>query len=882
MTLTPAFDEQVKQSLKNFQDGFSKSTPIDEVRQHVISTVCQLTRSPIGFILEKCFDGENTYLECRLAMVQDTEAVWQKIAVPGRVKAKHPQHNLYELLQFSRNEVLDQQSLNTITSLTASWPELKCAIAMPLGTANQPQQIIFVANAPHPYHIDIVKNLWPVFMMYYSQLLYLNNQQSSELRKAHSTENNADAMQWRSNFFQLKLAVSIPVISLDQDERIISINHAAETLLDRRSKELIKCHINEVLIQPNVIKGAVLNSGKNDDSKTMQQKAVKTSIKGAKNTILSVHLSALNYQDGQLKRTVLFLNPLTEDLNAYTQAALLAFQHTANNLPLGILQTDHNWHTDYVNSKFQELCQLGLYQLNGLSWNNIFHPDEVEEILAQLHDKMLKGESYSVQCQIQQGDEPTWMLFQATPNITTSGEIKGFIATLADYSEQHNAEEKLRILAENDPLTGLANRSQLYDRLSHALERIQRHGPLALLALDLDGFKQINDSLGHDAGDLLLVEVAKRLTSCVRSEDTVARVGGDEFLIILEDIKDALNAANLCEKILKELSAPFHIQRREIFISTSIGLSFAVTGNTSSAKNLMKQADLALYLAKDNGRNNYQYYSPDLEQISRRRLELGNALHRALERREFTPFYQLQLNIATGKVCGFEALLRWRHPTLGMLSPDEFIPILEDAGLIASVFTWMCRQSFQQMHQWIDHGLVDQDCVMSVNVSPRQFYDNSLVASVKECLLWANLPGSNVVIEVTETLLIQDHSATRDTLYKLKDMGVKVALDDFGTGYSSLSYLKKFPIDVIKIDRSFIQDILTDKEDSAITQAVIALALTLKLKVVAEGVENREILQQLALWKCDECQGYYLNRPMPANEVTALLPYTELNNLTKT
>lgn len=439
--------------------------------------------------------------------------------------------------------------------------------------------------------------------------------------------------------------------------------------------------------------------------------------------------------------------------------------------------------------------------------------------------------------------------------------MNGFLATLQDNSFQHETAERLRQIAEHDSLTGLANRTLFFRRLEDALENTSKTGSIALIALDLDGFKNINDSLGHDAGDQMLIDVSQRLLACARPADTVARVGGDEFYIIIDTPSSITQVDKIAESVLRRLSTPFRVGQQEMFVTASAGISFGYSKQSTTVKSLLKQADLALYSAKDSGRNNFQYYSPELEQASRQKLELGNGLHRALGRTEFEVHYQAQADISTKKLTGFEALLRWQHPLKGLVPPGEFIPLLEETGLILPVSRWLFHISFQQLKRWIKAGLVDENCTMAVNISPRQFRDKTLLQSIKGAITDAGLLGKNIVVEITETSLIQEQLQTREILENLRAMGVKIALDDFGTGYSSLSYLKKFPIDIIKIDRSFVKDSLDDRDDAAITQAVIALAKSLGLKVLAEGVDKSELLSLLEQWGCHCYQGYLLNKP---------------------
>ena len=401
---------------------------------------------------------------------------------------------------------------------------------------------------------------------------------------------------------------------------------------------------------------------------------------------------------------------------------------------------------------------------------------------------------------------------------------------------------------------------------------------LALLYLDLDGFKTINDTLGHDAGDQLLVAVARRLESCVRKEDTVARLGGDEFSILLHALHTPDIAATIASKVLAVLEKPFMLQDQEVFISTSIGIALSKTTADESknesdneSESLMKQADIALYRAKAAGRNNFQYFSEELELATKLRMDISNKLHRALERKEFEVFYQLQADIFTSCIIGTEALLRWHHPERGLLAPHEFIHILEETGLILPVSRWLWSKAFAQHKRWVELGLVSEKGHISINLSRRQLRDETIVTQLFTAIASANLQPSQVLVEITETALIEDSDFTLGVLNQFRQNGIQIALDDFGTGFSSLTYLKKFPIHIVKIDQSFIRDLLTDKDDAAITHAVVDLAHTLDLIVIAEGVDQLEKRQQLALWGCDQFQGYILNKPSDGQSVEQLM-----------
>jgi len=450
------------------------------------------------------------------------------------------------------------------------------------------------------------------------------------------------------------------------------------------------------------------------------------------------------------------------------------------------------------------------------------------------------------------------------------GQATHYVGIFTDLSQLKDSEKKLEFLAHHDPLTHLPNRSLLFYRIQLAINRCHRdHKQLALMMLDLDRFKNINDSFGHLAGDDLLQQVAKRLTASLRKLDTVARLGGDEFTILLEDVKDSESAAKVAQILINQISEPFCLSGfGDVKIGASIGISlFPEYGKTPEI--LMQQADSALYLAKSKGRGRYAYFSDDLTIAAQKRMALDNKLRKAIELGELSVFYQPQVDIVTGRIVGAEALLRWLSPLEGVIMPDSFIPMAEENGLIFQIGEFVLREVCRKGKQWQDEGL--SRISLAVNVSPHQFAQSDLELLVISILQETGFPPQCLELELTETALMVRQEENITLLNKLQSMGIRFAIDDFGTGYSSLAYLKKFPLDLLKIDKSFIEDIPKHADDMEIASSIIAIGETLGFKVLAEGVENNQQLEFLASKGCDLYQGYLFSKPLPAEGFAKLL-----------
>ncbi len=550
-------------------------------------------------------------------------------------------------------------------------------------------------------------------------------------------------------------------------------------------------------------------------------------------------------------------------------------QVTLNSIGDAVISTDVTGNITYLNMVAERMTGWSQIQAVGQPFTEVFRlidgvtreplPNPMDMAVQQ--NKTVGIDIDSVL--IRRDGVETSIEDSAAPIRDRSGRVTGAVIVFRDISAARSMALKMSRLAQHDFLTDLPNRPLLNDRLTQAIAQAHRsHKQLAVLFIDLDHFKNINDSLGHLTGDKLLQSVAQRLTACVRSSDTVSRQGGDEFIVLLADVDHPSAAGYSASKILAALSEQYNIDQHNLNVTMSIGISI-FPGDGKDAETLLKNADAAMYHAKDKGRNNYQFFKQDMNAKVVERLSVENSLRQALSRQEFILHFQPKVNFKTGVITGAEALIRWQHPVRGMLLPQQFIKIAEDSGFIIPIGLWTLKTACQQARDWQHAGL--RPIPVSVNISAVEFGHESLIDNIHHILAATGLDPQYLEIELTESALVQDVKSTMTTLQALKEMGVKIAIDDFGTGYSSLSYLRQFPIDTLKIDQSFVRDMINGNDGALIVSAIIGLGNNLNFKVSAEGVETQKQLAILQAECCEEGQGFYFNPPVDAAAFATLL-----------
>ncbi|MDO9206796.1 MAG: EAL domain-containing protein [Sulfuricurvum sp.] len=658
------------------------------------------------------------------------------------------------------------------------------------------------------------------------------------------------------------------VISFDHEGKIRYLNAMAEALSGWKAKEAVKRSLSDVFI--------LINTGVNKDE------SVDPLILMDPKTLLSLPRGfELQSKFGTLIPITLNIIPIkSKDMDAESEAGIIIFsdkrEHLVNerqtkmaeklfdNSIEGIILTDRELHIQQVNRTFTEVTGYEFAEVVGKTpaiLQSGHHEQEFyKDMWATLRrNGMWQGQIYNRR---KNGDVyPEWLSIYSIKN--KNGDVINYIGLFSDLTEKKMTQDHIHQLAHYDALTSLPNRLLFMERLKQSIVMARRkETPLALFFLDLDGFKKINDSLGHDAGDLLLQEVALRLKKYMRESDTVSRLGGDEFTIIIDGYSQISDIIIVVNKILKELSAAFKIGERSVYITASIGISI-YPDDGHDIQELIKNADTAMYAAKEKGKNRYEFYDYEMNRKTLERLTLESCLHRAYDEQQFMVYYQPKINLIDHSVEGAEALIRWNHPSFGFVSPSQFIPLAEETGMIAQIGEWVLRQVCRDLKEWKERGI--GDIKVSVNLSAIQFRDPNLVKILDTVISQEGVSVDSLEMEITESMLMHDVQGSIEMMKQLKKMGLSLSIDDFGTGYSSLKYLKEFPVDILKIDKSFIDEIPNNANDRMIAKAVIDLAHNLGMEVIAEGVEKLEQVEFLMQNGCPSVQGFYFSKAVDSN-----------------
>ncbi len=572
--------------------------------------------------------------------------------------------------------------------------------------------------------------------------------------------------------------------------------------------------------------------------------------------------------DGEIIGTIGYARDISEQKELLSTISEKDLQFTAllQNLPLSIVRYDADCRRTFINIEYgEEEAQNLLGTTPEEAWSPTVTNVTAEEFQAKLMHVLFHGETQTFEMHCDVDGETIVNMMNLLPEFDEHNQVVGAIAIANDVTEISKYRHDLEHMAYHDALTSLPNRSYLNQRLHIAAQGDARFG---LLFMDLDLFKAINDTLGHEVGDSLLVEAAQRIGKTVRDDDVVARIGGDEFAILVSNLRDDADLGGLASKISEQLSTPFQIEGVNFFVTASIGIACYPT-DSEEVEDLMKYADTAMYEAKKQGRNNHQFYTPEMTEQAMEHLAIATALRYAIQKDELLLLYQPKVDIATGQILGAEALIRWHGKVLGQIQPDKFIPIAEESGLIIDIGTWVLREACEAAAQLNQNR--EKPLNIAVNVSSKEFIGNDYIGHLQRCLLETGCQPTWLTLEITESLLLQDTGEALQTLRSIDEMGITLSIDDFGTGYSALAYLSKFPIQQVKIDRSFVMDICTQESAASLIKAIIAMADSLKKQLVAEGVETQAQADLISAYGCHEAQGYLYSKPVSFIELVHMV-----------
>ncbi|OHB28756.1 MAG: hypothetical protein A2X84_06500 [Desulfuromonadaceae bacterium GWC2_58_13] len=678
---------------------------------------------------------------------------------------------------------------------------------------------------------------------------------------------------------------TIPTFVIDAEHRVVSWNRTCEELTGITADAMLgtRNHWQAFYAYPRPCLSDIILDGEQSQLNELYQTHAPSRLSpdglqaetwfanlNGKDRYILFSAAPIRNDQGKILAVIETLEDQTAQRHALEQLNKLG--QAVEQSPTSVIITDRNGRIEYVNPKFTSLTGYSSAEVLGKTPRILktghTDPDEYHKMWETLLDgREWRGEFLNKK---KSGDF-YWESATISPVRDPDGNISHFVAVKEDITQRKANEESLQekelhlhYLAHHDSLTGLPNRALFQDRLRHAIDKAERaQQKVALLLLDLDRFKNINDSLGHDVGDELLLQVARRIKICVRETDTVARFGGDEFVIILENIGQIEKVAFLAQKLQQELNKATQVGEHELYVSTSIGISL-YPNDGRDVESLLSSADVAMYRAKAQGRNTHTFYTADMNARTHDFLLLESGLRRAIEQNQLVLHYQPQIDLASRRVIGAEALIRWQHPERGMISPADFIPLAEETGLIVPIGRWVLQTACAQARHWQDQGC--QPIPIAVNISGRQFKQPAFVDMLVDIVENSGLDPQWIELEITESVIMENVDETIMILTDLKIRGFQLAIDDFGTGYSSLSYLKRFPISKLKIDRSFVRDIATDENDAAIVASVIALTKNMDLQVIAEGVETEDQVRFLIQRGCLQGQGFLFSRPLPAEE----------------
>ncbi|MFK8081314.1 MAG: EAL domain-containing protein [Granulosicoccus sp.] len=867
-------DHELRHTVNNIQtrfldrvsDRIARGLSLRELSEELIIEALRLSDAEYGCVIRPVNERELT-LDAAISISVDREISRQHT----QLNVSKPDEVLQDVIDVLKPTFCNNADDTVLDNLPVGHPAIRSFAVCPIHEADELKALLVVANAKHYFDLVSIKRLQTMLDAFIQvPVSRIVNQGINRFITGVGDTNKQLLNMLKASFN--------PVISVDDNLNVTAFNPASERLFKVDTVRALGKSLEQFLTHPaldTIQKNAAYFSYSLRANDEMPYKLNNCEAIRVDSQQVSVELSVFHARVRDRVYTTIIFNDISGRAQdaARLQSAVDQYRTLTQLAPVGIVKLDNQWLCEYVNDMWCQLSALSIEDSKGSGWIEAIHIDDQTQVLTDMRCCQQGNETYHAVVRLNKpGDKKIWTSINATSIVNNVGQFTGSLIVIMDITEQYEAEKRLTQIAHHDALTGLPNRTRFLEHLHSLLTQRSVHGVVCLLFIDLDGFKVINDTLGHDAGDELLLQVAQRLRQIVNDEDTVARLGGDEFTVTLNRLKQAHDASTVADAIVHAIRQPFLLENEEVYVSASIGIAMANGLNSDiilDANTLIKQADIALYRAKLSGRSRHVFFTPELDQAQRDRSVLITSLRRAVDRQDFELFYQPQLLIKENKVLGFEALLRWPQESGELMNPGSFINILEETGLIGELGEWAISQACGQHRIWLRRGLISPATTMSVNVSARQLSTPDFAQRITAILQRHSMRADSLILEITESALVQ--TIETDIINEIKALGVQISLDDFGTGYSSLAYLSQLPLDHLKIDRSFIADIEHFPHAVAVVKSIIALAKTLGIRVIAEGVESATVLPLLASEGCEGYQGFFFCEALPARAMAARL-----------
>lgn len=873
-------DHEVRQAVDNIQTRFlervgdrvARGLSMRELGEELIIESLSFTEASYGCVLR--VEPNNTLsLDAVVTMEDGGKLIRQHDTLLNR----QPDELILGVIGSLKASFSNDPASMLTANLPSCHPRIRSFALLPLHEDDEVRALLFIANAQLRFDLVLVNRMQSMLDAFIR--VHINSIVNRGINNVI-----ADIGQTSRQLVTMLDASFNGVLTIDEQARVTAFNPACETIFGVDTPRALGAEVS--LFLPEDVLQIIREKADNYEDRLQVRDArpyylhEKYALK-ADGQKFAVEMAVFHTRLNKCVYTTLIINDISDRIQSARelQNTVVQYKTLTKLAPVGIVKLSQEWTCDYANDMWCQLSNRSLEDNMGEGWIDTIHKEDQAQTLMDMRTTLLAGDTYREVVRLCCPDGSIiWVSMSATGLINALQMLTGSLVVIMDITEQYLAEQRLKQIAHHDALTGLPNRTSFLEHLNHALESRSQRGIVALLFIDLDGFKAVNDTLGHDAGDELLQQVARRIRHTVRDEDTVARLGGDEFTVTLRTLEQSQDASIVADAIVHAVKQPFLLKKEEVFVSASIGIALAAGGHDLKATDsnaLIKQADVALYRAKLSGRSRHVFFTPELDQAQRDRSVLITSLRRAVDRQDFELFYQPQLLIKEQRLLGFEALLRWPQDSGEHISPNVFIDVLEETGLIGELGEWAISQACGQHRIWLKKGLIGPATTMSVNVSARQLGTPNFADRVAAILDKHSMRPDSLILEITESALVQ--TIETNIIYDIQRLGVQISLDDFGTGYSSLAYLSQLPLDHLKIDRSFIADISRFPHAVTVIKSIIALANTLGIRVIAEGVEDGQILPLLAAEGCEGYQGYHFSKPLPAREMAARL--TELDTI---